>query len=154
MASGRDEWASWKKVLKREGKKGYTLARDSLREGWREGWSSSSEKVTSNSNTQDAASNGGSAHDQEVIPKPEAGFEYEPLPGEGFIRLLKIVPGNKEEMIRLELSTIMLDNSYGTYESLSYVWFVFLSSRSPTSPIPACRKTHWDHFISLATYDC
>ncbi|KAK2611427.1 hypothetical protein N8I77_004766 [Diaporthe amygdali] len=133
MASGRDEWASWKKVLKREGKKGYTLARDSLREGWREGWSSSSEKVTSNSDTQDAASNGGSAYDQEVIPKPEADFKYEPLPGEGFIRLLKIVPGNKEEMIRLELSTVMLGNSCGTYESLSYSLHTILTSLRPST---------------------
>lgn len=87
MASGRDEWASWKVYLKREGKKGFKLARDS----WRESSSTSIEKITSGSDTQDAASTAEPNQGQGSISHANADFQYDPLPGEGSIRLLAIV---------------------------------------------------------------
>lgn len=87
MASGRDEWASWKVYLKREGKKGFKLARDS----WRESSSTSIEKITSGSNTQDAASTVEPNQGQGFISHANADFQYDPLPGEGSIRLLTIL---------------------------------------------------------------
>ncbi|KAL1857044.1 hypothetical protein Daus18300_010492 [Diaporthe australafricana] len=118
MSSGRDEWASLKTVLKREGKKGFKLARDS----WRESRSSSSENFTASSDIQGDASTTKSTQKRDVELNPTSDFQYDPLPGQGFIRLLTILPGEDEELIQLQLSAVKLDDSHDSYESLSYVW--------------------------------
>ena len=81
-------------------------------------------KITSTSNTQNAASTIRSNQGQVLISHANLDFEYDPLPGEGFIRLLTILPGDAEEAIQLHLSNVELEGSVGRYESLSYVWFV------------------------------
>lgn len=125
MASSRDEWASVKVQLKREAKRGFKWARDS----WRESSSTSNEKVTSSSDTQDATPTVVSNQGQ-VLANTD--FQYDPLPGDGFIRLLTILPGDGQEAIQLQVSNVELDGSSGSYESLSYVWFV-----CPRAPFPS-----------------
>lgn len=120
MASGHDEWAAWSAHLKREGKKNAKLVQDS----WRAKLSSAI-KIPSSSDTQDAASIAESTLGQGSVSHANAAFQYDPLPGEGLIRLLTILPGDDEEAIQLQLSTGVLDDSFGSYESLSYVWFVW-----------------------------
>lgn len=121
MASGRDEWVASKLVMKREGKHLFKVVRDSFRDSFREDSPSSTENVT---DAQGAASNAEPIHSQQVVSSSKANFQYDALPGEGFIRLLTILPGDDEEVIRLQLSTVGLNDSIGGYESLSYVWFV------------------------------
>lgn len=135
MASGSDEWAAWKTHLKREGKKTAKLVRDS----WVKKLSSSA-NIPSSGDTQDAASITESAQGQGSVSHANAAFQYDPLPGEGFIRLLTILPGDDEEAIQLQLSAVVLDDSYGNYESLSYVWFVWPRTPSFTSHITAWEK--------------
>lgn len=120
MASGRDEWVSLKTYLKREGKKGFKLAQDS----WRESSSTAIRKIISSSDIQDTTSTVEPTQGQEFTSHANAHFQYDPLPGDGFIRLLTILPGAGDEAIQLQLSTVVLDDSLGSYESLSYVWFV------------------------------
>lgn len=125
MASGRDEWASSQLGLKRESKYLFKVVRDSvrgsIRDSFREFSSSSTENIA---NFQDAASNVEPTGSQQVISSSIANFQYDALPGKGFIRLLTILPGDDEEVIRFQLSAVMLHDSVAGYESLSYVWFV------------------------------
>lgn len=107
MATGRDEWASSKQVLKRESKHWFQLVRDSWRDSSQEDSSLSTENIV---DVQNAAS--------------RMKFQYDALPEEGFIRLLTILPGDDKEVIRLQLSTVAIHESIGRYESLSYVWSV------------------------------
>lgn len=107
MASGRDEWASAKQILKRESKHIVKVFRDSLRDSSQEDSSLSTENIV---DVQNAAS--------------KMKFQYDALPEEGFIRLLTILPGDDKEVIRLQLSTVAIHDSIGRYESLSYVWSV------------------------------
>ncbi|KAG6362843.1 hypothetical protein INS49_007937 [Diaporthe citri] len=117
MASGRDEWVSMKAYMKREGKKKFKIARDS----WLESSSTSIEKITSSKNTENAASTVEPTQGQGFISHANAHFQYDSLPGEGFIRLLAILPDSGDEAIQLQLSTVVMDDSLGSYESLSYV---------------------------------
>lgn len=135
MASGRDEWASWKAQMKRDGKKTFKLVRGA----WREKSSSAIKTIASGSDTQDATS------EVEATQRHEnshsyADFQYDPLPGEGFVRLLTIMPGDDEEVIQLQLSTVVLEDSFGSYESLSYVWFVSPSAPPLILHITACSR--------------
>lgn len=122
MASGRDEWASSKQLLKRESKHFYKLVRDSWRDAFREDSSLSTENIV---DVQDAAS--------------KVKFQYDALPEEGFIRLLTILPGDDKEVIRLQLSTVAIHDSIGGYESLSYVWSV-----SHPNPYPQRLTSRFD----------
>lgn len=133
MASGRDEWASWKAQMKRDGKKTFKLVRGA----WREKSSSAIKTITSSSDTQDATSEV-EATQRHEISHSDADFQYDPLPGEGFVRLLTIMPGDDEEMIQLQLSAVVLDDAFGSYESLSYVWFV-----CPSPPPSILHITAW-----------
>ena len=126
MASGRDEWASSSQSLKRESKYLFKAVRDSVRDSIRDSFREFSSSSTENTaNAQDAAPNVEPTHSQQVVSSSPASFQYDALPGKGFIRLLTILPGDDEEVIPLRLSAVMLHDSVGGYESLSYVWFVF-----------------------------
>lgn len=127
MASGRDEWTSWKAQMKRDGKKTFNLVKGA----WREKSSSAIKTITSSGDTQDATSEV-EATQRHESSHSNADFEYDPLPGEGFVRLFTIMPGDDEEVIQIQLSAVVLDDAFGSYESLSYVWFV---CPSPTPSI-------------------
>lgn len=120
MASSHDEWAAWTAHLKREGKRNAKLVQDS----WRAKLSSAI-KIPSSSDTQDAVSIAEPTQGKGSVSHASAAYQYDPLSGEGLIRLLTILPGDDEEAIQLQLSTIVLDDSFGSYESLSYVWCVW-----------------------------
>ncbi|KAH8788330.1 heterokaryon incompatibility protein-domain-containing protein [Diaporthe sp. PMI_573] len=123
MASGRDEWASSTQSLKRESKYLFKAVRDSVRDSIRDSFREFSSSSTENTaNSQDAAPNVEPTHSQQVVSSSPAIFQYDALPGKGFIRLLTILPGDDEEVIPLRLSAVMLHDSVGGYESLSYVW--------------------------------
>lgn len=122
MATNREEWGLFKASLKRE-----------LKLAWREASSSSTENLAAENDTQPAASNVGANYSNEVLSDGISVYQYEPLPGEGFTRLLTIKPADDEDAIRVEMTTVDLDSSFGAYEALSYVWFVVSRAQLPPS---------------------
>ncbi|GKT45410.1 heterokaryon incompatibility protein 6, OR allele [Colletotrichum spaethianum] len=74
-----------------------------------------------------------SRHAQEEAPKEQeqthlalgqqfGPFQYSAIPNKGYIRLLELMPGQENEPIQIQLSTVGLDDSIQTYDALSYVW--------------------------------
>lgn len=120
MATSREEWGLFKASLKRE-----------MKSAWREISSASTDTVAAEGDIQPIASNAGSNYSKEVLSDGNSHFQYDPLPGDGFTRLLTIKPAEDEDVIQLELTTVDMNSSFGAYEALSYVWFVV--SRSPPS---------------------
>jgi len=49
-------------------------------------------------------------------------YEYTPLPGHGWVRLIRLLAGKEQEEIECELITTSMDEADDTYEAISYVW--------------------------------
>ncbi|KAI1175482.1 heterokaryon incompatibility protein-domain-containing protein [Nemania sp. FL0916] len=51
-------------------------------------------------------------------------FTYQPLPTSGrrWMRILRLLPGSRQDDICCQLTAVNLDDCVGTYEALSYVW--------------------------------
>ena len=51
-----------------------------------------------------------------------ARYQYSPLPGKDYIRILTLLPGDKNTVPRCHISAVPFDRVEDTYEALSYCW--------------------------------
>ncbi|GJC89890.1 heterokaryon incompatibility protein 6, OR allele [Colletotrichum liriopes] len=108
MASGKENWdksvASLKKDFKNYAKKQWRDMQVPL------SWHAQEEAPREQEQTPLALS-------QHLSP-----FQYSAIPNKCYIRLLELMPGQKNEPIQIRLSTVGLEDSTQTYDALSYVW--------------------------------